>query len=111
MLTEEDLFRRGFRKFNPNSFDKDNCVAGFSKVVYNEFGKAYYIQMKQHDWSQWPEIPFSISWTSYVQYHLTEDQTVNVEYHINDDTTVEEIEQFYDQFFQMFRCANYERNY
>jgi hypothetical protein len=109
MLTDEDLFRRGFRQFPPNdTFDSQNVVCGFSKAVYVDNGKAYFIQLKKFDWAGYPNVPFRYSYDCFAQFKLTEEEVVDVSLHIKDDTTVERIEQFYDQFFQMFHCRNYE---
>lgn len=111
-MTDEYLLERGYKKYQPLSFDNEYIVARFQKRFDDDFGKKYFIDILR--WSQ-DYIPmshrgddFEIYGYEYEIHFSMYEEEKSFELKLFNNWELEEVERFIEEFFQKMRPNYYE---
>jgi len=109
------LENHGYKKYNDSMQDKNSYIGSWQKTIYNEHGKAYFINFNFFDNSYYYNLsnqhiitanPYS--WEVDLQFNsIDEDMTMNTKI-FSSNKNLEEIEKICERLFQKMNFRNYD---
>lgn len=110
-ITEEELIKQGFKKYNTSEYSNDAKKYLFQKRYTNDYGDIlYYLDIYKWDWSIFPveRIPESYSYEITTQlYKRGNHDAINIQF--GNQSTIEDAEKFINSLFKYGLVEPYEK--
>lgn len=110
ITTDEELIKRGFKKFNTTGYSGEAKKYLFQKRYMNDEGDTlYFLDIYKYDWSIFPvdRVPDQYTFSITTQlYKIGNHDAINIEF--GSYITIEEAEEFIDKLFKMKMVEPYE---
>lgn len=108
------LEQNGYKKYNNSMQDKNSYMGSWQRTIYNEHGKAYFINFNFFDNSYYYNLSHQhiitanpYSWEVDLQFNsMEEDMTINTKI-FSSNKSLEEIENVCDRLFKKMNFRNY----
>lgn len=110
-INPELLANNNYRKFiDPLKKHSESYVESWQKTVYNDYGKAYFINFEfnylSSIYSQGNIVGNQYSWQADIQLNTFDDMTINIEV-LGNNHDLQSVENFCEKMFKQMQFKNY----